>query len=63
MLLYMDILKSSVFLMVLWDDYFTQTYIVVIIYISLNDFREKEVNTWLRIYCLWIIVCSHMLWL
>lgn len=44
--------------MALWDGYFTllQTYSAVIIYISLNDFRGKEINTWLRIYCLWLAV-------
>lgn len=42
--------------MVLGDDCRTQTCIVVTIYISLKDLREKEVNPWLCVYCLWIIV-------
>lgn len=64
MLHYTDILKSPFFFLngvmgrLL---HISQTYIVVIIYIRLNDFREKEVNTWLRIYCLWITLFPYVM--
>jgi len=63
MLHYMDILKSPIFSDGVVGQllHVTQTYIVIIIYISLNNFREKEINTWLHIYCLLIIVSSCML--
>lgn len=41
--------------------YITQTYIVAIIYITLNDVREKELNTWLRVYCLWISLFPYVM--
>lgn len=56
MLHYMDILKSPIFLdgVMGWLLYITHTYIVVIIYISLNDFREKVTT------CLCITVCGSL---